>query len=131
MARTSDKHGPRKDEGLKEEVASVSRGSPVQEARERGRPESEPDPDEVVSVGQEDVAPRSLPQDELERRQDLGRYLERKFPATREEILESARNMDAPPEVLSELEQLPDGTYEGVPEIWETLGGKVEGGRTH
>ncbi len=135
MARSSDKHGPRVDEGLKEETEGVTRGpvveSPAQESRDRGRPDAEPDPDEVVAVGNQDVPPRSLPPDELERRQDLARYLERKFPASRKEILESAVSMQAPPEVIEELERLPDGTYEGVPEIWQALGGEVEGGRSH
>jgi hypothetical protein len=135
MERTSDKHGPRKDQGLKEEVDAViskgAVGNPVQESRERGRPETEPDQEEVVAVANKDVPPGSLPPEEIERRQNIGRFLERKFPASREEILSSAAEMQAPPEVIRELSQLPDGVYEGVPEIWETLGGEVEGGRKH
>lgn len=32
---------------------------------------------------------------------------------------------------MQALERLPERTYEGVPEVWETLGGKIEGGRRH
>jgi hypothetical protein len=135
LERTSDEHSARKDESLKEEVDAViskgATGTPVRESRERGRLETEPHQDEVVAVARRDVPPSSLPPEEVERRQDIGRFLERKFPASREEILHGATEMRAPPEVIRELAQLPDGVYDGVPEIWQTLGGEIEGGRKH
>lgn len=87
MPRTSDKHGPRVDEGLKAQV----------------------DPPPVTSDG------------EVVRRRTLGRFVERKFPATREEILEGAIELHAPPDVIDQLHDLPPGSYEGFPEVWAAL----------
>ena len=106
MSRTSDKHGSRVDAGLKSEVG----------------------PPPVSGDGH--WPPGSLPDGEIKRRQQLGRFLERKFPATREEILESAIEIHAPPEVIDQLHELPSGTYEGFPQIWEALDGEVEGERS-
>ena len=121
---------------MKREVAAVTHGSPVdsraEEFREAEGPgDDQPTPDALITAGPEDVPPRSLPHDEIELRQDLGRHLTRIFPATREEILENAVSNHAPRRVIEELQRLPEGTYEGFPQVWEALGHPVEGDRQH
>lgn len=135
MARTSDKHTPRVDEELSREVAPLTHGEPVdsraQESREKEDPaDGERTPDAIGS-SDGDAPPRSLPPNEIERRHDLARFLERKFLATRDEILENAVEMHAPTDVLEQLKTLPPGTYNGFPQVWEALGGKIEGDRHH
>jgi hypothetical protein len=118
MERSSDKHNPKLDDAMKREVAPLTDGQPVDSrAQESREPES---PSE------------RLPDEEADLRRDLGRFLEGKiFPATREEIIADAEQMNAPEHVMAEFERLPEGTYEGFPFVWEALGGHVEGGRKH
>ena len=68
-----------------------------------------------------------LPADQVESRAVLAASLERGiFPASREDLLESARRLGAPAEVKQALSGLPDGTFEHVEAVWEALGGDVE-----
>jgi hypothetical protein len=48
------------------------------------------------------------------------------FPASRESVIEAAREHAAPPELLDRLARLPAGTYHTVQEVWTALGGPVE-----
>lgn len=68
-----------------------------------------------------------LSADEVESRSVLAASVERSvFPATRDELLESARRMDASAAVKDRLAALPDGTFEHLEAVWEALGGDVE-----
>ena len=63
-----------------------------------------------------------MERDELERRHDLARYIEGHiFPATREEIVASARSTHAPQVVIERLEMLPSRFYDGFPDVWDAL----------
>lgn len=57
--------------------------------------------------------------------EDLAVYLDHVlFPADLEAMLASAREHNAPPEILEELQKLPAGTtFETREEAWEALGG--------
>ncbi|HYZ91205.1 MAG TPA: DUF2795 domain-containing protein [Actinomycetota bacterium] len=125
MDRTSDKHAPRVDDELEREVEPLTRGLPAdsraQESREKEGPaDGEPAPDAVISTDG-DSPPGSMPHDQVERRREIARYLERRYPATREELLENAIQMHAPTMVIAELERLPAGIYEGFPQVWDKL----------
>ncbi len=136
MERQSDKHNPRVDEEMKEEVAPLTHGAPVdsraQESREKEGPaDGEPTPDAVIST-RADAPPRSLPDDQIELRRDLARYIEGAvFPASREEVIDNAKDAGAPEHVLSHLQRLPTGRFQAFPDVWAALGGEVEGGRRH
>ena len=68
-----------------------------------------------------------LPSDQIESRAVLAASLERGiFPANRDELLASARRLDASAEVKQALAGLPDGSFEHVESVWEALGGDVE-----
>ena len=72
-------------------------------------------------------SPDQLTADEVEARSLLATSLERGvFPATRDELIESARRLSAPDVVKDQLLSLPDGTYAHVEAVWEALGGRVE-----
>jgi hypothetical protein len=43
------------------------------------------------------------------------------YPATREELLEAARDEDAPPEVEEALEELPEEQFDGPDEVMEAI----------
>jgi hypothetical protein len=102
MERSSDKHGPRVDEGLKHE------------------PEGPVIVDPNLPAG-------SLTHEEVELRRDLARFLERNiFPATKEAIVEEAAEMGAPDNLVAWFKRLPSGTYEGFPEVWERGSGHTE-----
>ena len=136
MERESNKHSPRIDEEMKRETAPLTHGAPVdsraQESREKEGPaDGEPTPDEVITT-KDATPPRSLPDEQIELRRDLARYLERAiFPASREEVLENARAAGAPEQIIKEFERLPTGRFAGFPDVWAALGGEIEGGRRH
>lgn len=128
MERQSDKHNPRLDEEMKKQVAPLMNGtteSRAQEARMSEPPaDGEPVPDEVVSSG---GGPASLTHDEVELRQELARFLDTNiWPATREEILTNAERHNATAVALEHLGRLPQQTYPGFPEVWETISGHRE-----
>ncbi len=127
--RRSSKHGPMLDDEIAEEVESVTRGAPVEsrarEDREQEGPaDTEPTPDERVQ-GQRGSKVVDL--DALELRADIARYLNPSaFPATRSEIIESARANHAPEPIFDLLASLPEGFYENLQVVWEGLGGSRE-----
>jgi hypothetical protein len=137
MNRESNKHSPRVDEEMKEESRSFTQGAPVesraQESREKeGGSDDQPSPDAVITTGDGDTPPRALSHEELELRQDLARFLDGSiFPAGRIEIMANAAEHHAPPEILDRFKRLPDRSFEGFPEVWAALGGRVEGDRKH
>jgi len=63
-----------------------------------------------------------LTRGERDRQQNLTQYIERHiFPADREHIVASARRLHAPDAVISRLERLPAGLYDGFADVWEAL----------
>ncbi len=133
MPRESDKHGPRVDEEMDKETQSMTSGGPTdsraEEKRESEGPTGAEDtPDHRLRGDRGMTSDVSLTPDEVEARQDLARFLEgAAFPGTREELVDSARSMDATEPVLRQLSELPGGrTFENLQEVWTTLGGRPE-----
>lgn len=129
MERGSDKHGPRLDEEMKREVGSMTHGAPVdsraQEFRApEGEADREPVPDQVISTG--DAGTGSLSPQEVELRHDLARFIDRVFPATKQELIDNAAEHSAPDHVIAWYERLPDQSYEGFPQVWEVGSGHDE-----
>jgi len=122
--RLSTTHGPRLDEELKRETASLEQGgheARAQEAREHeGAADDEPRAELVGSVG--------LLDDPVLARRELSRHLRRTaFPAGRHELLAEAERNDAPRAVLDLLAGLPDDReFATVYEAWDALGGELE-----
>lgn len=105
------------DEELEKATGPMERGSPVtsraQESREpEGSGDDEPGVDARPTV------------DAAEARADLARHLQPSvFPASRDRLLDSAREMEAPQGILELLEGLPgDRELANVQEVWEALG---------
>lgn len=44
------------------------------------------------------------------------------FPANKQQIIDHARNKNAPGDVLHVLNQIPEGTYFSMAKIWEAMG---------
>src|SRR5581483_7652653 len=121
MDRQSKKHNPRLDDEMKREVAPFLTNEQADSRADDGRVQEDA-PAFVVSRNDPFPGGERLTQEELELRHDLTRYIERHiFPAEREDIVASARRRHAPPEVISRLEKLPPGFYNGFPDVWDAL----------
>jgi Protein of unknown function (DUF2795) len=109
MERQSTKHGPRLDDELKHETESLRRGAPVEA--------------HVEEFKEKEAHGEAPAEDPALARRELSRHLDaRVFPAERDELLANARAHNAPPEVLSLLEQLPGAKrFETVHDAWEAL----------
>lgn len=135
MDRGSDKHSPRIDDSLEHDTRPLTQGSPSEARADEGRhqegaADGEPTTDALLSG---DVHPGEatngevLSHDELEARSRIAAYLRPSiWPADREGLVACADEMNAPPEVLDRLRQLPDGTFTHTEAVWEALGGQVE-----
>jgi hypothetical protein len=127
MERSSE-HGPRIDEELDRLTSSVTHGAPVEsraeeEREQEGPADDEPAPDSVI----ERYDTRDAAGDDFELRSELARHVEpHVFPASREDVIDSAQRGRAPAEVLRWLERLPDGEYLNFEGVWEALGGERE-----
>jgi hypothetical protein len=128
MERRSTKHGPRLDDELKKEVQSLSRGAPVEARRDEYR-EQEGAADDEREPSARTAPPAELALDQPDARSELSRHLRASvFPADRGQLLVEAHENDAPDAVLTALERLPEGRqFATVYEIWEALGGEIEG----
>jgi len=73
-------------------------------------------------------APVGMTADDVEARSNLGRYIPRaSLPGDRDDLLAGASELNAPDEVLTVLEQLPEGqVFETVNQVWAALGGPNE-----
>ncbi|MET7423350.1 DUF2795 domain-containing protein [Dactylosporangium sp. NPDC005555] len=65
-----------------------------------------------------------LTHDEIEARGSLGRYIPMaSLPGDRDDLMAGASELNAPDDVLAELERLPeDKLFETVSEVWAALG---------
>ncbi|HWI02360.1 MAG TPA: DUF2795 domain-containing protein [Acidimicrobiales bacterium] len=134
MDRGSDTHSPRIDERLKHDTRPLTQGSPSEARADEGRhqegaADDEPTTDALLSG---DLHPEQgnealLDHDEAEARSRLAAHLRPSiWPADREALIACAQELHAPPELLGQLRDLPDGTYTHTEAVWEALGGKVE-----
>ena len=116
MDRGSSKHGPRIDDQMADEVRGIVQGvtgGRVEESRE-AEPSGEDQPE--VSGVLEEFEDRDLSR--------FGRYIGLSaFPGDRAKLRDSAENLDAPEDVLADLDSLPaDQMFRNVVEIWRALG---------
>ena len=116
MDRGSDKVTPRIDDELEKETGPLQRGAPVSSRAEdfreqEGSGEDEPGTDARLTVGP------------AEARGELARHLQPSvFPADRESLLGSAREMNAPESILTLLQGVPEGReFQNVSEVWSAL----------
>ncbi|MFI6823897.1 DUF2795 domain-containing protein [Micromonospora sp. NPDC050187] len=134
MERGSSKHGPRLDEQMSQEVSGLvqgpgAAGSRVDEFREP-EPAGEDQPGTTTAPAGElrTGAPQGMSSTDVEQRSRLGRFIGLSaLPGDRETLLGSARENEAPDDVIAALERLPAGTrYRTVSEVWAALGHKNE-----
>ncbi|MEU4621875.1 DUF2795 domain-containing protein [Actinoplanes sp. NPDC023801] len=116
MERVSSKHGPRLDEGMKQEVRGNIQGIAGSRAEEWKTPEpAGEDQPEVSRVPNADASA------------DLSRFGTfiglSSMPGDREALRRGAETLGAPDDVLDDLDRLPEGVvYHTVTEIWAALG---------
>jgi hypothetical protein len=118
VERGSDKVAPRIDEELEKETGPLQRGAPVSSRAEEFREQEGSGEDEPGTDTRLTITP-------TEARVDLARHLQPSvFPASRDDLLRSAREMHAPEGIIEVLDQLPDGRkYGTLQEVWEAVAG--------
>ena len=132
MERGSDKHGRRLDDALAHDTYSVTHGSPsesrAEESREQEGPaDGEPTPDARVMGDRGSASEDLLSYDEVEERAELARHIQPSvFPATRQQLMASARELHAPDHIVGRFAELPDGTFDHFEAVWEALGGRED-----
>ena len=118
MDRGSSKHSPRVDEQMSQEVRGTVQGTAGSRAEEwkMAEPSGEDQP-EVSLVPDEDNVPGAS----FSR---FGTYIGLSaFPGDRDALEKSARDLEAPDDVLDALRTLPAGTtYQNAAEVWRALG---------
>ncbi|MEU5907577.1 DUF2795 domain-containing protein [Micromonospora sp. NPDC047467] len=134
MERGNSKHGPRIDEQMSQEVSGLVQGpgtggSRVDESRVP-EPAGEDQP-ETTTAQAGDLrtgTPQGMSSADVEQRSRLGRFISMSaLPGDRLVLIASARENDAPDDIVAALERLPDGTeYQTVSEVWAALGHKNE-----
>jgi len=116
MERGSNKHGARMDDALSDEVRGEVHGNPGGRAEEwrQAEPSGDDQPDTT----------ELLDADESERFSRFGRFVGRSaLPGDRDALKRSAQDLNAPDDVLDDLDRLPAGTvFNNLAEAWTTLG---------
>lgn len=135
MEPGSDKHSARLDDAMAGEVRGLVTSGKETHAEEfkQAEPsgEDQPDVDLVPDGTLHGGTPPGMSNDDVERRSQLALYLPRgSFPMVRQLVLDTARDNDAPADVLADLDKLPAGReFATVGEIFSTLGGHTEAQR--
>jgi hypothetical protein len=127
MDRGSNKHSPRVDDQMAEEVRGIVQGVAGGRAEEWKMPEpSGEDQPEVSEIPDEEEdygrgEPAGVGNPEAEALSRFGTYIGRSaLPGDREALIRSARDLDAPDDILEALSRLPeDTTYQTVTEAWQ------------
>jgi Protein of unknown function (DUF2795) len=136
MERGSSKHGPRLDEEMAHEVRGIVQGGVDNRVEEFHDPEpageDQPEPSYVPGGTHTGGAPPGMTFDEVEQRSRLGRFIPMtSLPGDRDTLVAGARELNAPDDVIGQLNRLPSGRrYETVNEIWAALGHHNEERRT-
>ena len=128
----STKHSPRLDDELEHETQGMMRAERATRAEEwrevepvaEGDPDIDTDPAGTLVGG----TPVGMDADAVVARAELARWLDRAdYPATGPELVEAARNHQAPDAVVEELRRLPDGeTYDRIGDVVRALGYPTE-----
>ena len=134
MERGSDKHGARMDDALAAEVQGMMQAERETRGEEWNSPEpsgeDQPDVDRAPNSTLAGGVPEGLTEEDVERRSQIAGYLGKEiWPAGSAQILEKARELDAPDDIVDQLSRLPaDGVYANVQDVYTALSG---GGETH
>jgi hypothetical protein len=121
MERNSNEHGPRVDDEMAKEVASLMHGAPVEARIDENRlqedgADGEPVPSAVI-----------LEDDPIRDRSELARHLRPSiFPADREQLVQCAIEEHAPDDMVAALRMLPADTYATTNDVWIALGHETE-----
>ncbi|MEU4221996.1 DUF2795 domain-containing protein [Actinoplanes sp. NPDC026623] len=112
MERGNSKHSPRVDEQMRQEVLGTVQGIAGGRAEEwkMAEPAGEDQPESTRTLEAESANALSR----------FGRYIGMSaMPGDRDALRRSAETLDAPDDVLADLDTLPDGvTFHTVTEIW-------------
>jgi uncharacterized protein DUF2795 len=125
MDRGSNKHSPRLDDQMAHEVQGIVQGRAGGRAEEWKTPEpSGEDQPEVTLVPEENYGrgePNGVGNAEAEQLSRFGTYIGLSaLPGDRAALEKSARDLEAPDDVLDRLQKLPAGTtYQTVTEVWD------------
>ncbi len=128
MERETDKHSPRVDDAMAQDVESLLKGAPVESRAQESRLQEDPD----VGPGRRfDVDHRpglGISDSEADDRAELARHLAAAhFPAGRDELVAAAEASNAPDDVLGALRGLGAGEdFANVQAVWVALGGEAE-----
>jgi hypothetical protein len=128
MDRGSSKHSPRVDDQMADEVRGTVQGVAGARAEEwkMAEPSGEDQPEVTVVPDQDDSLgePGGVGNPAAEQFSRFGSYIGRAaLPGDKSALIRSARDLDAPDDVLAVLEGLPDGaTYRTVAEVWTAAG---------
>jgi hypothetical protein len=124
MDRGSSKHSPRLDEQMAEEVEGTVQGIAGARAEEwkmaepsgEDQPQTTVAPDDGYGLGE----PAGVGNPDAEDLSRFATYIGRSaLPGNRAALEESARELEAPDDVLDRLRRLPgDTTYQTVTEVW-------------
>jgi len=124
MDRGSNKHSPRVDDSMAEEVRGNTPGARAEEwkmAEPSGedQPQTTLVPDDDYGLGE----PAGVGNADAEEFSRFGSYLGRAFPGDRDRLTASAHNLNAPDDILADLASLPPSTeFATAAEVWKALG---------
>jgi hypothetical protein len=125
MDRGSNKHSPRVDDQMAHEVQGIVQGRAGGRAEEWKTPEPSGEDQPEVTLVPEDYYGRGEPNGvgntEAEQLSRFGTYIGLSaLPGDRAALEKSARDLEAPDDVLDRLQKLPAGTtYQTVTEVWD------------
>jgi hypothetical protein len=126
IERGSDKHGPRLDEAMEEEVEGLVRGDGPTHAEEWLDPEpsGEDQPEVSYVEGREGAPPPGMTDDEVDLRSELAAHLHRHpFPTDVSGLLDALIADNAPDRLRELVRRLPTGqVYGSVGDVWRALG---------
>ena len=129
MDRGSSKHNPRVDEQMAAEVRGMVQGVAGARAEEwkMAEPSGEDQPSVTVAPNEGRGEPAGVGNPESEEFSRFGTYIGRSaLPGDRQALLESARDRDAPDDVIARLQRLPENTtFQNVAEAWRAGQGGV------
>lgn len=135
MERGSDKVSPRQDDELKHDVQGLVKGGHGTHAEEwkGSEPSGEDQPDVDLSPDStlSGATPAGMSAGDVEGRSELATYVgQAPYPVVREQLLELVIDNHAPDRVVDTVRRLPAGrTFATLSEVWEAVGGHVEGDR--
>lgn len=134
MTQQSGARSPREDDEMAHETAGLVQGGHSTRAEEWRDPEpsGEDQPLAAASLGAEDRrgTPEGMTPQDVQARSDIARFLgTAAFPGSREELLATARENQAPQEVLHRIGSASDGTFENVQDLARAIGIGTEEGR--